>query len=76
MKPQLETTALSRVSKAAVNMPLCPPSEWPITPMRSASTSGSDAKRSTARMLFQIAFMLPEGNRLLTKSNLYSPKLG
>ena len=59
VKPQLETRALIRGSKAEVNIVLCPPSEWPMQPMRSGSTSGSDWSRSMARMLFQTAFMLP-----------------
>jgi hypothetical protein len=74
--PQLNTTAFSRSSNAAVNMALCPPSEWPMTPIRSPSTSGSDCSRSTARMLFQIAFMLPDAKPDFWKSNGYSPKLG
>ena len=35
MKPQFETIALMRGSKAAVNIVLWPPSEWPMQPMRS-----------------------------------------
>jgi hypothetical protein len=42
VKPQLDTTTRMRGSKAAVNMALWPPSEWPMQPMRSPSTSGSD----------------------------------
>src|SRR5581483_6177021 len=48
--PQLETAHLIRSSKAATKMLLCPPSEWPIAPIRLASTSGSDCRRSTARI--------------------------
>ena len=59
MKPQLETSVLIRVSNTAVNIVLWPQSEWPMQPMRSLSTPGSVWSRSIARMLFQMAFMLP-----------------
>ena len=55
---QLLTTTCSRGSKAATKTALCPPSEWPMTPMREPSTSGSPCRRSTARMWFQTPFMV------------------
>jgi hypothetical protein len=51
---------LSRSSNAATNSELCPPSEWPMTPIRSGSTSGRDWRKSTHRMWLKMPFIEPE----------------
>jgi hypothetical protein len=43
-KPQLDTAALMRVSAAVVKSVSCPPSEWPIMPIRARSTSGRETR--------------------------------
>ena len=58
LKPQLLTSTRTRRSKAPRNSVLCPPRECPIAPMRPASTSGSEASRSTARIWLKIPFMV------------------
>ena len=58
---KLNTVALGMsVDPAASKKVWVPPPEAPVQPMRCGSTSGSDWRKSTARMLFQVCSAMGE----------------